>query len=169
VAALPDGERLELFADPERSASAIRQLSPRDAARWPEFAQRMGRIAAALEAVYAAPPPDVRNRDPGELLRLAGLAVRTRRMGRRAVVDLLRVLPMSVAELLDDWFETDALKGVLAAAGVLHLAGTCSGGRVRCFTTTWAARRACPPRSTAPCWRGSPAWRSVGAEVVTSM
>jgi len=36
---------------------------------------------------------------------------------------------MSVAELLDDWFETDALKGVLAAAGVLHLRqGPRSGG-----------------------------------------
>ena len=29
---------------------------------------------------------------------------------------------MPVADLLDDWFETDALKGLLAAAGVMHLA-----------------------------------------------
>ena len=129
VAALPDGGRLELFADPARSADAIRRLSSADAARWPEFAARMGRLAAVLEDLYAAPPPDVRSRDPGELLRLAGLALRTRRLGKRTVVDLLRVLPMSVAELLDDWFETDALKGVLAAAGVLHLQqGPRSGG-----------------------------------------
>jgi phytoene dehydrogenase-like protein len=40
--------------------------------------------------------------------------------------DLLRVLPMPVAELLDDWFESDALKGALGAAGVLHL---CAGPR----------------------------------------
>jgi phytoene dehydrogenase-like protein len=129
AAALPDGERLELFADPARSAGAIRRLSLRDADRWPEFALRMGRIAAVLEALYAAPPPDVRSRDLGELLRLAGLALRTRRLGKQVVVDLLRVLPMSVAELLDDWFETEALKGVLAAAGVLHLRqGPRSGG-----------------------------------------
>jgi phytoene dehydrogenase-like protein len=36
---------------------------------------------------------------------------------------------MSVADLLDDWFECDALKGALAAAGVLHLCqGPRSGG-----------------------------------------
>jgi phytoene dehydrogenase-like protein len=43
--------------------------------------------------------------------------------------DLLRILPMPVAELLDDWFESDALKGALGAAGVLHvLQGPRSGG-----------------------------------------
>ena len=33
----------------------------------------------------------------------------------------MRVLPMPVAELLDDWFECDALKGALGAMGILHL------------------------------------------------
>ena len=43
--------------------------------------------------------------------------------------DLMRVLPMSVAELLDDWFECDALKGALGAMGILHLQqGPRSGG-----------------------------------------
>jgi Flp pilus assembly protein TadD len=36
------------------------------------------------------------------------------------MVDLMRVLPMSVAELLDDWFETDALKGALAQQAGRH-------------------------------------------------
>jgi len=35
--------------------------------------------------------------------------------------DLMRILPMPVAELLDDWFECDALKGALGAMGILHL------------------------------------------------
>jgi phytoene dehydrogenase-like protein len=129
AAALPDGGRLELFADPARSADAIRRFSPGDASRWPEFVERTRRLAMILETLYSALPPDVRTREPAELLRLARLALSVRRLGKQAVVDLLRVLPMSVAELLDDWFETDALKGVLAAAGVLHLRqGPRSGG-----------------------------------------
>ncbi len=45
------------------------------------------------------------------------------------MTDLLRLLPMSVADFLDDWFESDALKGVLGAGGVLHLhQGPRSGG-----------------------------------------
>jgi phytoene dehydrogenase-like protein len=119
--ALPGGGRLELWHDVARSVDSIRRVSPRDAARWPEFCARMARLARVLEALYAAPPPDPLTSAPGELLRLAGLGIRVRRLGRQGIEDLLRLLPMPVADLLDDWFESDALKGVLGAAGVMHL------------------------------------------------
>jgi phytoene dehydrogenase-like protein len=109
---LPGGGRLDLWRDMPRSVEAIRRVSPRDAERWPEFCARMARLARFLEAVYAAPPPDPLS---------AGFALRARRLGKRGLADLLRILPMPVAELLDDWFESDALKGALGAAGVLHV------------------------------------------------
>ncbi|HEX6155874.1 MAG TPA: NAD(P)/FAD-dependent oxidoreductase [Burkholderiales bacterium] len=109
---LPDGGRLELWRDMARSVESIRALSARDAERWPAFCKRMARLARFLEALYAAPPPD-----PLSL----PFALRARRLGRQGLEDLLRILPMPVAELLDDWFESDVLKGALGAAGVLHL------------------------------------------------
>jgi phytoene dehydrogenase-like protein len=129
TAPLPDGGRLELRRDMSQSADAIRRLSPADAAKWPAFCGRMHRLASVLEALYGAPPPDPLTRDWGELARLGRLGWRVRRLGKQAVVDLLRYLPMSVGELLDEWFENDALKGVLAAAGIMHLCqGPRSGG-----------------------------------------
>ena len=117
---LPAGGRLELWRDMARSIESIRRVSPQDAARWPAFCKRMARLARFLEALYAAPPPDPLS---------AGFALRARRLGRQGLEDLLRVLPTPVAELLDDWFENDALKGALGAAGVLHLLqGPRSGG-----------------------------------------
>jgi phytoene dehydrogenase-like protein len=117
---LAAGGRLELWRDMARSVEAIRRLSASDAERWPEFCERMARLARFLEALYAAPPPDPLS---------TGFALRARRLGKRGLADLLRILPMPVAELLDDWFESDALKGVLGAAGVLHLLqGPRSGG-----------------------------------------
>jgi phytoene dehydrogenase-like protein len=118
--ALPDGGRLELWHDMGRSVEAIRRLSPRDAAKWPEFCMRMAQLAGVLEALYTAPPPDPLTRAWRDFARLAGIGFRIRRHGRRGVEDLLRVLPMPVADLLDDWFECDALKGVLGAAGIMH-------------------------------------------------
>jgi phytoene dehydrogenase-like protein len=53
---------------------------------------------------------------------LLGLGRRVRGMGKPDMIELLRVLPMSVAELLDDWFETDVLKGVLGAGGITGIA-----------------------------------------------
>ena len=127
--ALPGGGRLELSQDVGRSAEAIRRVSPADAAKWPAFCRRMHRLAGFLEALYAVPAPDVETRDLRDLARLAGLGLKARRLGKEAIVDLLRVLPMSVAELLDDWFDHDALKAALGAGGVLHLRqGPRSGG-----------------------------------------
>jgi phytoene dehydrogenase-like protein len=117
---LPAGGRLELWRDLARSVEAIRHVSPRDAERWPEFCQRMARLARFLAMLYAAPPPDPLS---------ARFALSARRLGKRGLADLLRILPMPAAELLDDWFENDALKGALGAAGVLHLLqGPRSGG-----------------------------------------
>jgi len=119
--ALSGGDRLELWQDATRTAEAIRRVSPADAAKWPAFCRRMHRLAGFLEALYAVPAADVETRDLRELLGLAGLGLKARRLGREAIIDLLRVLPMSAAELLDDWFEHDGLKAALGAGGVLHL------------------------------------------------
>jgi phytoene dehydrogenase-like protein len=126
---LEGGGRLELWRDVAKSAEAIGRISPADAAKWPEFCTRMRRLASVLEALYVQPAPDVETRELGELLRLATLGLRVRRLGKQAIVDLLRILPMSIAELLDDWFESDALKGALGAVGVWHVRqGPRSGG-----------------------------------------
>src|SRR5207247_7887290 len=104
-----------------RTAEANRRVIPAYAAKCPAFCRRIHRLAGFLEALYAVPAPDVETRDLRELLGLAGLGLKARRLGKEAIVDLLRVLPMSAAELLDDWFALDALKAARGAAGVLHL------------------------------------------------
>jgi phytoene dehydrogenase-like protein len=118
---LPAGGTLELSRDIDRSSAAIRRISPADAARWPEFCERMHTLATVLEKLYLAPPPDIETRDFRELARIGGLGLYVRRLGKRAVIDLARILPMAIAELLDDWFESDALKGALGALGIWHL------------------------------------------------
>jgi phytoene dehydrogenase-like protein len=65
----------------------------------------------------------------GNIVKLARLGLQVRRLRRGGMEDLLRLVPMSVADLLDEWFESDALKGILGAAGVMHASrGPRSGG-----------------------------------------
>jgi phytoene dehydrogenase-like protein len=109
---LAEGGTLDLWRDMARTVEAVRRLSPGDADRWPEFCRRMAALARMFEEMYVAPPVN-----PLDI----GLAFRVRRLGREGMEDLMRVLPMPVAELLDDWFECDALKGALGAMGILHL------------------------------------------------
>jgi len=108
---LPAGGSLELWRDMARSVEAIRRVNPRDAEKWPAFCERMARLARLFEKLYLAPPPDPLS---------IGFAFRVRALGRHGIEDLLRLLPMSVADLLDDWFESDSLKAVLGAAGIMH-------------------------------------------------
>ena len=107
-----DGAGLELGQDLARSAASIRQISPRDAERWPQFCERMALLGTFLEDLYLAPPPE-----PTSL----SFALKLRRLGREGMQDMLRLLPMPAADLLDDWFESDALKGLLGAAAVRNL------------------------------------------------
>ena len=129
TAPLPSGGTLELSRDIGRSTEAIRRISPKDAGQWPEFCERMHALAGVLERLYLAPAPDIETTDARELTRIAGLGLYVRRLGKQTVIDLARILPMSIAELLDDWFENDTLKGLLGALGVWHLKqGPRSGG-----------------------------------------
>ena len=120
TALLPDGGKLELWRDIARSSESIRRYSEQDARRWRDFCRRMAALARLFEQLYLDTPADPLN------LRFA---LGVRRLGSEGMVDLMRLLPMPVAELLDDWFECDALKGALAAMGILDIQqGPRSGG-----------------------------------------
>ena len=49
------------------------------------------------------------------------LAFHMRRLGSKDMLELTRILTMNVADLANDYFESDALKGLLAFESVLGL------------------------------------------------
>ena len=123
------GEFLSLFAEPSRAADAIRRYSEKDAAGWGDFTARLARQAGFLERLYQRPPAALDSRSPREALAMAGLALAFRRLGRADMTALLRTIPMSVQDLLDDQFECEPLKAAIAPGGVQHMRqGPRSGG-----------------------------------------
>jgi phytoene dehydrogenase-like protein len=117
-APLAEGGHLLIGRDRARTAESIRAHSPADAKRWGAFTERAERLAGFLAHAYAALAPSVTGTDLTDLFALLALGRRARGLGRTEMMELLRTLPMSVAELLDDWFESDALKGAVGAGGV---------------------------------------------------
>lgn len=124
VSPQPAGEALVLEADPGRTADRIRPFSARDAARWPDFVAAMSRAGRALGVLYRTLPPRLAGADRGDLWELLRLGAKMNRLGRRDALELMRLIPMTVEELLYEWFESEALKGALAADGVR---GICQG------------------------------------------
>jgi phytoene dehydrogenase-like protein len=115
---LGGGEFLQVSADPARAVEAIRRHSARDAERWGPFTGRLRKLAGFLESLYQLPPPDIDTTSLSEIVPLIGLGWKFRALGREDMVELLRVLPMSVQDLLDDGFECEPLKAAVAAGAV---------------------------------------------------
>ena len=122
-------EALVVPCDPKGAWAALRRLSERDATRWPDFIGQLHRLARFLGEVYQLPAPDIDTSSLGELLPLAGLARKFRGLGRKDMIEFLRVMPMAVQELAGDWFESDLLLAGITAGGVQDIRqGPRSGG-----------------------------------------
>ena len=100
------------------SADEIRKHSAVDADKWEPFSRLMTKLTGFLQHVYGVTPPQLTSTRPADLWNLLGLGRRVRGMGKTDMIEFLRILPMSVAELLDDWFDTDGLKGAIGASGI---------------------------------------------------
>ena len=78
----------------------------------------LGRMTPFLQGVLDAAPPDVEARTLPALWELGKTALGLRRLGKRDMSELLRVGPMCVADWLNESFQTDRLKVLLAVPGV---------------------------------------------------
>jgi phytoene dehydrogenase-like protein len=114
----PDGSHLPIWADINRTAEEIGRFSPQDAHRYPEFVDMMIKIAAVVAAMNRLTPPDLPELSLQDIRRMIPMNSSIRQLGRKNISHLLRALPMPVADLLNEWFDSDALKGAIAANGV---------------------------------------------------
>ncbi len=110
---------LTLYADPVQAAECIKPFSEKDARRWPEFVAFMNKAARMLDAIYATIMPRLpRGFSPDEGYGLAHVAARLRLMGRKDMLNLIRLIPMTATEFLEEWFESEELKAAVASLAI---------------------------------------------------
>jgi len=110
VALGPDGKPLPL--GDSRSAAG-------EAAAVPEFRRRLARLARALAPALARTPPRLKLAELESLATLGRLALGVKLLGRTDMRELMRIIGMNVADLLDENFAADRIKGALALEAVL--------------------------------------------------
>jgi phytoene dehydrogenase-like protein len=115
----PGGKPIFFFNDSARTQASIAPHSARDAAAYPDFEALLERLADFLRPLMLRPPPALGSKRPGDLLSLLREAGRAAGLRRRDAQELFRVMTMSVGDLLDEWFESDAIKGSFASTGVV--------------------------------------------------
>jgi phytoene dehydrogenase-like protein len=117
----PSDQRITLQRDIKRTITGLESVSRKDAAAWREFTKRVYRLSGFLQALYELPAPSLFATGAGNVVTMLGLGRRARSLGRAGIFDLLRTLPMSIADTLDETFENSALKGLLALRGVMRI------------------------------------------------
>jgi len=126
VVPLPDGRVMIEYDDPKQNYEEFAAISKRDADNLEQWEAWMGGIADVLGPVLMTTPPHLGSRRPGDLLDQLRLVVRFRGFDEKKVGDVTRLFTMSVADLLDRFFESDEIKAAMSINGLI---GTWAGPR----------------------------------------
>jgi len=140
---LPAGsDHLVLDFDPVKAAESIKRFSERDAAKWPEFVAFMNKAAEFLDVAYSTIMPRLpKGYSTSEGYGLLEMGLDLRMMGRRDMVNLIRLLPMTAIEFLEEWFESEQLKAAVASVAIHGVTlGVMSAGAGYTLLHNWLNR-----------------------------
>src|SRR6058998_3806301 len=114
----PDGRALTLYNDIRKSSQGIANFSQKDAAKYPEFEQSLGKMGKVIGKALALAPPNIDNPSRGDLWGMLKTGRSIRNLGKKDMYRLLRWGPMAVADLVAEYFETELLRATIAARGI---------------------------------------------------
>src|ERR1700733_10350386 len=128
--AFPEGGSIKLYADDaKRNHEEVSRWSVRDADAMPRWDAWLAGLAHVLGPLLLTVPPNLGSRKPRDLEQTLRLAWRQRGLDVRTIADVTRLMTMSIADLLDDWFESWQVKAPIAVNGVIGTwAGPCEPG-----------------------------------------
>lgn len=118
----PDGRSFVMWDDPRRTAEEVAKFSRKDARIYPEFDTFLQRASKVVRELLWETPPSPLTKSPAEFWRMLKIALKLRGLERDffRFVDLMTV---SIADFLDQYFESDEVKAVLAYYGSIGTFG----------------------------------------------
>jgi len=121
-----NGDYLAAWDDHDLTRQEIYRHSARDADAYDEFSRQMARAAKAIKPIISLVPPDPSSLSWRDLKGLIKLGKFGASLSAKELELLSKLVTQSSGDVLDDWFETDLLKGTKASSGII---GTYLGPR----------------------------------------
>lgn len=121
-----NGDYVATWDDHDLTRRELYRHSPKDAEAYDEYSRVMARMAKAIKSLLGMVPPDPASLSPRDLMGLLKLGKYARGLKEKEFYQIAKLMTQSSGDLLDEWFETDALKGTKAASGII---GTFLGPR----------------------------------------
>ena len=114
-----DSDPLILDSNPLTASESIKRFSEKDARRWGEFVRFMNVSARILEKAYSTIMPRLpMSFNAREGFGLMDLGLKLRLAGRKDMLNFIRALPMTAQELVEEYFESEAVKAAVAAVAI---------------------------------------------------
>jgi len=123
---LPDGQYVYRDGDHYRTQRHLARFSRRDSEAYDEYSRSMYFMAKAVKYILGQVPPDPASLNPRDLAGLAGLGRHFLGLGEEQLSLLTKLMTMSSADFLQEWFEFDPLIATMSASGII---GTFLGPR----------------------------------------
>ncbi len=115
----PTYVNLVLDPDPAKAAESIKRFSAKDAANWKPFIDFMSKASRFIHQANSTIMPRLpKDFDISEGTGLAKLGINLRMMGGKDMMRIMRGIPMTAEEFVDEWFESDAVKAAVASLGI---------------------------------------------------
>jgi phytoene dehydrogenase-like protein len=114
-----EGNALLIPRDIAKAGAEIEHHSKADANKYRAFCALAKNLSSFLRTLYDMPLPDKANPgsfNPAELLKIGW---KFHRLGEKEMYEFLRILPISMADLLNEWFENGLLKAAFAGSSML--------------------------------------------------
>lgn len=173
----PDGTQLTIWHDTRRTAQEIAKFSAADAEKYPRFIEQMGKFSQVITGLKNMTPPDLPDVGLRDMLALRDITTPVRSLGRKNITRMIRIMPMSIADLLNEWFESDIVKGAIAASAVKDISwGPQEAGTAYLLLYNWSGSNSGLFRSGGQVKGGlgtltqtlAESARSFGAEILTN-
>jgi phytoene dehydrogenase-like protein len=118
-APMENGDYLLFGQDRDENIKEIARHSRHDADAYDEFEHDVSMVCQAIKPLLDQVPPNIFSDDPEELVALAALGSHFKRLDKRVLYNAVRLLTGSAADFLDDYFESEILKGYLASSSII--------------------------------------------------
>ena len=119
---MENGDYFGSYHDPEAAYRERARFSRRDADAYERYSADTMRQCRIIRDFLLATPPDPTSLHPKDLLELMRIGRKFLEVGEDRIYETIRFWTMSVAEYLDEYFETDVIKAAMSGSGIIGTA-----------------------------------------------
>lgn len=114
-----DADGLLISTDLEKTQKEISKFSKKDAENYPKYLSYHKRMRPFMDKLICDGPVDILDVGFQDLFRLGKVGLALRGLGKKDMIEFLRVAPMCLGDYLGENFETDLLKAGLCFPAVI--------------------------------------------------